>query len=57
VNIEGNIDLPKQVSVVQQKINSTANPASTYATPWIYFQGEQDISNSILSIPNYIPGS
>ncbi|KAF8752871.1 glycosyl hydrolase 28 family [Rhizoctonia solani] len=26
VNIDGNIDLPKQVSVVQQKINSTANP-------------------------------
>jgi hypothetical protein len=40
VNINGNIDLPKQISVVQQKINSTANPSSTYATPWIYIQGE-----------------
>ncbi|KAG8732497.1 hypothetical protein FRC10_000888 [Ceratobasidium sp. 414] len=40
VNIDGNIDLPKQVSVVQQKINSTANPPSNYATPWIYIHGD-----------------
>ncbi|KAJ2915343.1 hypothetical protein MD484_g5079, partial [Candolleomyces efflorescens] len=35
----GNFLLPDSISQVQSAINSTQNPPSTYATPWIYIQG------------------
>ena len=47
VNIDGNIDLPKQISVIQQKINATTNPASTYAVPWIYISGKLSFLHTI----------
>ncbi|RXW14388.1 hypothetical protein EST38_g11464 [Candolleomyces aberdarensis] len=39
----GNFLLPDSISEVQSAINTTQNPPSTYATPWIYIQGS-DVS-------------
>jgi hypothetical protein len=41
VLVQGNIHLPSDVATIQDKINSTSNPRSTYATPWFYFQGDK----------------
>ncbi|KAK0463055.1 pectin lyase fold/virulence factor [Desarmillaria tabescens] len=39
VHLNGNLNLPNNISQVQQAINTTNNPPSTYATPWFYFSG------------------
>ncbi|KAG8903248.1 hypothetical protein FRC01_009279 [Tulasnella sp. 417] len=39
IHLYGNLDLPCDIATVQQKINSTSNQPSTYATPWFYIQG------------------
>ncbi|KAL0952793.1 hypothetical protein HGRIS_007018 [Hohenbuehelia grisea] len=39
VRLNGNLLLPNNISRVQHEINVTQNQASTYATPWFYFQG------------------
>ncbi|KAL0064865.1 hypothetical protein AAF712_008118 [Marasmius tenuissimus] len=43
VHLFGNLNLPNNMTAVQQAINVTKNQPSTYATPWFYFQGE-DVS-------------
>ncbi|CAA7262631.1 unnamed protein product [Cyclocybe aegerita] len=40
VHIEGNLNLPNNITQVQQAINATLNQPSTYATPWFYIVGE-----------------
>ncbi|TDL30185.1 putative endopolygalacturonase, partial [Rickenella mellea] len=40
ISLDGNVDLPNSITIVQQKINTTLNPPTTYATPWIYIQGD-----------------
>ncbi|KAK0497826.1 pectin lyase fold/virulence factor [Armillaria luteobubalina] len=39
INLNGNLNLPNNISQVQQAISTTDNPPSTYATPWFYFSG------------------
>ncbi|KAG9033790.1 hypothetical protein FS837_002384 [Tulasnella sp. UAMH 9824] len=39
IQLNGNLDLPNDIATVQQKINSTSNQPSTYATPWFYIHG------------------
>ncbi|KAG7087713.1 hypothetical protein E1B28_013660 [Marasmius oreades] len=43
IHLDGNLNLPNNISQVQQAINVTKNQPSTYATPWFYFSGE-DVS-------------
>uniref|UniRef100_A0A0W0G391 galacturonan 1,4-alpha-galacturonidase n=1 Tax=Moniliophthora roreri TaxID=221103 RepID=A0A0W0G391_MONRR len=40
IHLNGNLNLPSNMTQVQQAINSTKNTPSTYATPWFYFDGE-----------------
>ncbi|KDR74055.1 hypothetical protein GALMADRAFT_212234 [Galerina marginata CBS 339.88] len=37
--LNGNLNLPNNISRVQHEINVTLNQPSTYATPWFYIQG------------------
>ncbi|PFH47436.1 glycoside hydrolase family 28 protein [Amanita thiersii Skay4041] len=37
--LNGNLNLPNNITEVQQKVNTTSNRPSTYATPWFYIQG------------------
>ncbi|KAJ8690609.1 hypothetical protein PTI98_012024 [Pleurotus ostreatus] len=39
VFLNGNLNLPNNISQVQHEINITQNTPSTYATPWFYIQG------------------
>ncbi|KAJ8502997.1 hypothetical protein ONZ45_g11243 [Pleurotus djamor] len=39
VFLNGNLNLPSNMTQVQQAINATQNMPSTYATPWFYIQG------------------
>ncbi|KAJ7581561.1 pectin lyase fold/virulence factor [Mycena floridula] len=39
IMLNGNLNLPNNISAVQQAINVTKNQPSTYATPWFYFAG------------------
>ncbi|KAF8890677.1 pectin lyase fold/virulence factor [Infundibulicybe gibba] len=39
VHLNGNLNLPNNISRVQHEINVTLNQPSTYATPWFYIQG------------------
>ncbi|KAH7097874.1 pectin lyase fold/virulence factor [Auriculariales sp. MPI-PUGE-AT-0066] len=43
VRINGNILLPKNITAVQEAVNTTTNQHSSYAVPWFYFAGE-DVS-------------
>ncbi|KAL0571248.1 hypothetical protein V5O48_010718 [Marasmius crinis-equi] len=40
IHLLGNLNLPKNITQVQQAINVTKNQPSTFATPWFYFAGE-----------------
>ncbi|KAF9017680.1 pectin lyase-like protein [Hymenopellis radicata] len=39
IHLEGNLNLPNNITAVQIAINETKNQPSTYATPWFYFSG------------------
>ncbi|TFK37604.1 pectin lyase fold/virulence factor [Crucibulum laeve] len=39
VLLNGNLNLPNNISRIQHEINITQNQASTYATPWFYIEG------------------
>ncbi|KAG9217737.1 hypothetical protein CCMSSC00406_0003574 [Pleurotus cornucopiae] len=39
VFLNGNLNLPNNISQVQHEINVTQNTPSTYATPWFYIEG------------------
>ncbi|KAF9006976.1 pectin lyase fold/virulence factor [Cyathus striatus] len=40
VYLNGNLNLPSNISRIQEQINITLNQPSTYATPWFYIHGE-----------------
>ena len=40
IRVEGNINLPNNISYVQHAINISSNLPSSYATPWFYFAGD-----------------
>ncbi|KAF9529082.1 pectin lyase fold/virulence factor [Crepidotus variabilis] len=39
VLLNGNLNLPRNITKVQYEINVTSNQPSTYATPWFYIHG------------------
>lgn len=41
VKLEGNLLLPKNITEVQQQVNTTTNQPSSYAVPWFYIFGEE----------------